>query len=301
MAVQTGLPPGAPDATPDPDGDLGAAGAVAPHPVPSPPRPDVHARDRLRRQAGSWSPIRSWSSRSSPATRRSSTPARATTSCGRCSATNSLLVLDDAAAHEPAQAAAAALPRPADGRLRGDDAGRSPAREIESWPTGVPYQLRPRMQAMTLEIILETVFGVHGGERLGELREALRSFLDLLTDPRLLVPMLALGPDRIRSFPPFRRRVDRVAELIVAEIAERRARRRPRGARRHPLAAGRRPPRGRLADERRRDPRRAPHPAGRRPRDDRDGALLGGRAADPPPRQAGAAARPRSRRARTPT
>ncbi|HVX31764.1 MAG TPA: cytochrome P450, partial [Solirubrobacterales bacterium] len=30
------------------------------------------------------------------------------------------------------------------------------AREIESWPTGVPYRLRPRMQAMTLEIIIET-------------------------------------------------------------------------------------------------------------------------------------------------
>ena len=27
-------------------------------------------------------------------------------------------------------------------------------REIETWPTGTPYQLRPRMQAMTLEIIL---------------------------------------------------------------------------------------------------------------------------------------------------
>ena len=35
------------------------------------------------------------------------------------------------------------------------------AREIESWPTGVPYKLRPRMQAITLEIIIETVFGVH--------------------------------------------------------------------------------------------------------------------------------------------
>ena len=35
------------------------------------------------------------------------------------------------------------------------------AREIESWPTGTPYKLRPRMQAITLEIILETVFGVH--------------------------------------------------------------------------------------------------------------------------------------------
>ena len=40
------------------------------------------------------------------------------------------------------------------------------AREIESWPTGTPYKLRPRMQAITLEIILETVFGVHDGARM---------------------------------------------------------------------------------------------------------------------------------------
>jgi cytochrome P450 len=96
------------------------------------------------------------------------------------------------------------------------------AREIESWPTGVPYRLRPRMQAMTLEIIIETVFGVHGGARLGELREALRDFLDMLTNPRMLAPILTLGPDRLRSYPPFRRRVDRVAALIGGEIAERR-------------------------------------------------------------------------------
>jgi cytochrome P450 family 135 len=95
-------------------------------------------------------------------------------------------------------------------------------REIESWPTGVPYRLRPRMQAMTLEIIIETVFGVHGGARLGELREALRDFLDMLTNPRMLAPFLTLGPDRLRSYPPFRRRVDRVAALILGEIAERR-------------------------------------------------------------------------------
>jgi cytochrome P450 len=95
-------------------------------------------------------------------------------------------------------------------------------REIESWPTGVPYQLRPRMQAMTLDIILATVFGIEDGERLGPLRESLRAFLDMLTDPRFIVPLLALGPDRIRSFPPFRRRVDRVAALIGREIADRR-------------------------------------------------------------------------------
>jgi cytochrome P450 family 135 len=97
------------------------------------------------------------------------------------------------------------------------------AREIESWPTGEPYRLRPRMQAITLEIILETVFGVHGGERMAPLRDALREFLDLTTDPRALVPALLVGPERIRSVPAFRRRIDRVDELIHREIAERRA------------------------------------------------------------------------------
>jgi cytochrome P450 family 135 len=135
---------------------------------------------------------------------------------------NSLLVLDDA----PHMSQRKLLLPPFHGRrMAGYEATMREiaAREIESWPTGVPYQLRPRMQAMTLEIILETVFGVHGGERLTELREALRSFLDMLTDPRFLVPILAIGPDRLRAFPTFRRRVDRVAALIVGEIHERRA------------------------------------------------------------------------------
>jgi len=97
------------------------------------------------------------------------------------------------------------------------------AREIDSWPTGTPYKLRPRMQAITLEIILETVFGVHEKARMDPLRAALRDFLDLTTDPRLLLPVILIGPNRIRHIPAFRRRVDRVDELIYREIAERRA------------------------------------------------------------------------------
>lgn len=97
------------------------------------------------------------------------------------------------------------------------------AREIESWPTGTPYRLRPRMQAITLEIILETVFGIHGGARMGELRAALREFLDLTTDPRLVTPVLLIGPERVRHIPAFRRRIERVDALIAAELAERRA------------------------------------------------------------------------------
>ncbi len=96
-------------------------------------------------------------------------------------------------------------------------------REIDSWPAGTPYKLRPRMQAITLEIIIETVFGVHERERMDPLRAALRDFLDLTTDPRFLLPVVLAGPDRVRRIPGFGRRIDRVDELIHAEIAERRA------------------------------------------------------------------------------
>jgi cytochrome P450 len=96
------------------------------------------------------------------------------------------------------------------------------AREIDSWPLGTPYQLRPRMQAMTLEIILRTVFGVRESEKLVELRDALRNFLDLTTDPRQILPIVLFGPSRVRRLPWFRRRIERVDQLIYREISERR-------------------------------------------------------------------------------
>jgi cytochrome P450 family 135 len=102
--------------------------------------------------------------------------------------------------------------------------GEIAEREIDSWPTGTPYQLRPRMQALTLEIILRTVFGVGGTEagKLADLRDALRNFLDITTNPRFLLPLLLVGPKRIRGVAALRRRIDRVDELIFREIAERR-------------------------------------------------------------------------------
>lgn len=134
---------------------------------------------------------------------------------------NSLLVLDE----KPHISQRRLLLPPFHGermQAYGEKMAEIAAREIESWPTGVPYRLRPRMQAITLEIILETVFGVHGGERMAELRGALREFLDLTTDPRLLAPVLLVGPERIRRIPAFRRRVERVDGLIHRELAERR-------------------------------------------------------------------------------
>ena len=192
---------------------------------------------------GRSSPTRSWSSRSSPATRRSSTPARATEILRPLLGDHSLLLLDEAPHMQPAQAAAAALPRQADGSATTRRCARSPRAEIESWPTGEPYRLRPRMQAMTLEIILETVFGVHEGERLeraARRRCAAPRHAHRPADAASRCSLL--GPERLRTFPPVPPpRSSRVDGLIYDEIAERRAGDDLRGARRHPLAAARRP------------------------------------------------------------
>jgi cytochrome P450 family 135 len=134
---------------------------------------------------------------------------------------NSILVLDE----KPHMSQRKLLLPPFHGeRMQGYEAtmGDIAAREIEGWPTGTPYALRPRMQAITLDIILRTVFGIRGAEKLAELRDALRDFLDLTTNPRLLVPLLLVGPGRVRRLGSFRRRIDRVDRLIFREIADRR-------------------------------------------------------------------------------
>jgi len=99
---------------------------------------------------------------------------------------------------------------------------RAASAEIESWPLGQPYRLRPRMQAITLEIILRAVFGLAPGERLERLRVELRRLLDMLTSPRMLLFPVLMGPERLARWGPFRSLMSRVDGLIYAEIARRR-------------------------------------------------------------------------------
>ncbi len=96
------------------------------------------------------------------------------------------------------------------------------AAEIKTWPRATPYRLRPRMQAITLEIILRAVFGLTSGDRIELLRGELRGLLDMLTNPRMLLFPVVLGPERLARFGPFRRLMQRVDALVYEEIAERR-------------------------------------------------------------------------------
>ncbi|MEA2466250.1 MAG: cytochrome family, partial [Thermoleophilaceae bacterium] len=62
--------------------------------------------------------------------------------------------------------------------------------EMRSWPAGETLALQPRMQAITLEVILRVVFGMDRGPRLAHLREQIRKLLDVTTKPWALIPPL---------------------------------------------------------------------------------------------------------------
>jgi len=96
------------------------------------------------------------------------------------------------------------------------------AEEVERWPDDRSLPTRPRMQALTLEVILRAVFGVGEGERLEHLRGELGSLLEMVSEPRRAIFLVLLGPRRIGRFPPFRRALERVDRILFEEIEARR-------------------------------------------------------------------------------
>ncbi|GAC1315694.1 MAG: cytochrome P450 [Thermoleophilaceae bacterium] len=60
--------------------------------------------------------------------------------------------------------------------------------EVERWPRDEPVTLHPRLQGLTLEIILRAVFGLDPGERLDGLRARLTELLELSSRPMALMP-----------------------------------------------------------------------------------------------------------------
>jgi cytochrome P450 family 135 len=95
--------------------------------------------------------------------------------------------------------------------------------ELESWPLGERFPLHPRMQAITLEVILRAVFGVDDPARRERLRELLVRILNTTSSPRAQVVGLALRP--LGRFGPYRRLLrlrDETDAALFELIAERR-------------------------------------------------------------------------------
>jgi cytochrome P450 len=93
--------------------------------------------------------------------------------------------------------------------------------DAAGWPTGTPFAVHQRMQALTLEIIIRVVFGVAEGPRLDELRSKLGVFVEFG-----LLTMIGLSQPTLLKLPLWRRSQRLLAEIdeaIFAEIDERSA------------------------------------------------------------------------------
>lgn len=75
------------------------------------------------------------------------------------------------------------------------------AREIDSWPVGTPFALAPRMQSVTLDVILSGIFGISerppAGSPEDRLRRAIAWLIGVSTLPGAkLVELMNLGSER---------------------------------------------------------------------------------------------------------
>ncbi|ARV58969.1 cytochrome P450 [Nostocales cyanobacterium HT-58-2] len=94
------------------------------------------------------------------------------------------------------------------------------------WTKGAEVTIRPFMQEISLDIILQAVFGLNQGERSQQLKPLLISLLNLTTSPLMFA--LAFFPALIKDLGPlspgryFVQRKQKIDQLIYAEIHERR-------------------------------------------------------------------------------
>ena len=99
------------------------------------------------------------------------------------------------------------------------------ARDVETWPLGEPFAIHPRMQQVTLEVILRAVFGVTDAERRAHLADRVGRLLADSASAGLQFAVLlsrrfTRSPDPLTRLQQLRREID---ALLDVEIAERRA------------------------------------------------------------------------------
>jgi cytochrome P450 len=95
-------------------------------------------------------------------------------------------------------------------------------REAAGWPRGEPIELHPRLQALTLEVILRAVFGLDPGERLDALRERLTKILAMGATPVSILPFLQRDYGPRSPWAQFVRSREETDALVYELIDERR-------------------------------------------------------------------------------
>ncbi len=95
-------------------------------------------------------------------------------------------------------------------------------RELSTWPRGQAVELHPKLQQLTLEIILRTVFGLDSGARLDSLRDLLTRVLAFSENPLSLLPPPPPWLARFTPMASFEGLNAQVDALIYEQIEQRR-------------------------------------------------------------------------------
>ena len=95
-------------------------------------------------------------------------------------------------------------------------------RELATWPVGRVFPLRPRMQEITLEVILRTIFGVNDAERLMRFSH-LTKRLDEVSNSVLWLPAIRRDLGRWSPWRRFLEARENADRVIYSEIRRRRA------------------------------------------------------------------------------
>ncbi|HEX3239347.1 MAG TPA: cytochrome P450 [Solirubrobacterales bacterium] len=96
-------------------------------------------------------------------------------------------------------------------------------RAIDGWPLGEPFALWPRMQDITLDVVMRAVFGPDPDPRLETLRERLRTLTGWLNEPRNLAMLSLFGPDFVARSRGYRAAMEPVEAAAMDEVRRRRA------------------------------------------------------------------------------
>ncbi|WP_433197021.1 cytochrome P450 [Nocardia sp. CA-107356] len=104
-----------------------------------------------------------------------------------------------------------------------DEMSGSTSESRPAWRPGTRIDSRAAARAITLRVILDAVFGVDSRERRAEYTAAVAEFLTAFSGPLLLVPALRHGVFGHAPWDRFGSARERLDELILTDIARRRA------------------------------------------------------------------------------
>jgi cytochrome P450 len=96
--------------------------------------------------------------------------------------------------------------------------------EISRWPVGEPFALWPRMQDITLDVVMRAVFGPDSETpRLAPLRDSLRELTTWMNEPGNLAMLALLGPGWVTRSRGYREAMGAVEAAVMEEVRRRKA------------------------------------------------------------------------------